>query len=164
MQIDLVHEKLCIKVSIKIKYERKTEMPFPYSHQDVNTSDRDRSLAWDDPRRSLFPHHEEFWPADVPEHVYYEQLALQQRQQKRLELTLAFFRFHWLEACNPFGKKPFWKRPYLENPMAPGKGAQTPDTGCVQDNKTQATQRPVQPGTQLSLKRMSADGCHAGCR
>jgi len=43
-------------------------------------------IAWNDPRRSLYPAHAQFWPAEIPEHVLFERKArdLSRRRRRRL--------------------------------------------------------------------------------
>lgn len=73
--------------------------------------------TWNDPRRKLYPHHAEFWPEDLPEHVSFEREARKLRQQKQRAWARSFFRFRWLGAVAAFARAPYWPRLMPEDPM-----------------------------------------------
>lgn len=50
-------------------------MLIPYSVSFRNGPSSSGAPAWDDPIRTLYPHHAEFWPRQVPEHVMLKQKA-----------------------------------------------------------------------------------------
>ncbi|GAB4529196.1 MAG: hypothetical protein Tsb0019_31080 [Roseibium sp.] len=57
----------------------------------VRRNDRSgRPRAWNDPERALYPHHAEFWPEQLPEHVFLERW---QRERKRRVRAFLFQRF-----------------------------------------------------------------------
>lgn len=53
--------------------------PLPMQH----SISRDTPPAWNDPRRNLFPHHAEFWPEEVPEHVRFQRLDRKITRRRR---------------------------------------------------------------------------------
>ncbi len=117
MQINSTREKFRVNSFMKIKYERILQMPIPYSLLNVGEPDCDAGLAWNDPRRKLYPHHAEFWPDEIPEHVCFEMQAIELRKQKQKEWLRFFFRFRWLSTAIAFCRDPRWPKPIFENPM-----------------------------------------------
>ncbi len=57
---------------------------------------KDDPPAWNDPRRQIFPHHEEFWPCDLPEHVLFEKENRRRIRERRLQWLKAIFLPAWL--------------------------------------------------------------------
>lgn len=58
-------------------------MLFPYCpsfrRRDVDPC----KIAWNDPRRALYPNHAEFWLIEEPEHVRFERLARKFARRRR---------------------------------------------------------------------------------
>ncbi|PVB60509.1 hypothetical protein [Labrenzia sp. 011] len=55
-------------------------------------------LAWNDPKRALYPHEAVLWPAEVPEHVLFKrrsQLLVRRWRRRQLKRILWF---HWFPA------------------------------------------------------------------
>lgn len=50
-------------------------MLIPYHMPDDHLTCGTRRLSKEDLRRTLYPHHAQFWPEDVPEHVYFQRLS-----------------------------------------------------------------------------------------
>lgn len=94
-------------------------MPVPYSLSNLRKPDCDNPFVWNDPRRELYPYHQDLWPEEVPEHVRYEREALELRRQKQIALLRAFVRFRWVPVLLSFFLKPRLPRSILEDPMKP---------------------------------------------
>lgn len=65
-------------------------MLFPYCPSFRRRDVEPGRIAWNDPRRPLYPNHAEFWPAEEPEHVRFDRLA---RKFARRRRQIAFRRF-----------------------------------------------------------------------
>lgn len=66
-----------------IKFGKNLRMLFPFCpafHRRDTEPDR---IAWNDPRRSLYPAHAQFWPTEIPEHVLFEKKARKFAQRRR---------------------------------------------------------------------------------
>ncbi|MET1413363.1 hypothetical protein ABVF61_13895 [Roseibium sp. HPY-6] len=100
-------------------------MPVPYSLSNLRVSDCEKQLVWNDPRRELYPYHQELWPEEVPEHVLYEREALELRRQKQITLLHAFVRFRWVPVLLAFLLRPRLPRSILEDPMKPGRNTRS---------------------------------------
>ncbi len=61
-------------------------MLIPYSVTFPNRPHRRNTVAWNDPVRTLFPHHAEFWPQETPEHVMFEEKARELARSRRKRL------------------------------------------------------------------------------
>jgi hypothetical protein len=59
----------------------------------VRRNDRSgRPRAWNDPERALYPHHAEFWPELLPEHVLLERRHRKRKRRLRQLLLRRFLR------------------------------------------------------------------------
>ncbi|MHA7774975.1 hypothetical protein [Roseibium sp. M-1] len=71
-------------------------MLIPYSLPLDRSGHQAASHPWDDPVRALYPHHREFWPADIPEHVLLQQRSLRlARKRRRLKVLKILRWFFW---------------------------------------------------------------------
>lgn len=89
------------------------------SEYDRRILDDPQRVTWNDPRRMLYPHHLEFWPQDLPEHVLHRQTALRLRRHKQRAWLRAFIRFQWFVACIRFLKQPVWPGSLIDPPLDP---------------------------------------------
>ena len=74
--------------------------PLPLERKGCPASAR----QWDDPVRALYPHHREFWPAEVPEHVLLQQLSLRLARKRRRLKVLKILRWLLSPATALFGR------------------------------------------------------------
>lgn len=91
--------------------------------------------AWNDPRRSLYPHHAELWPEDLPEHVSFERQAIKLRQEKQRAWVRAFFRFQWLGAVAAFARAPRLPGLVPEDPMEGRTVCKAPERDRTGDHR-----------------------------
>jgi hypothetical protein len=75
-------------------------IPYPLPLQ--KKSGGSRIPSWNDPVRSLYPHHAEFWPQEMPEHVRLLDLSRRLARKRRKLLLLKL-----LKMClgRPFSRK-----------------------------------------------------------
>ncbi|MGX1498765.1 hypothetical protein ACSSV1_003816 [Labrenzia sp. MBR-25] len=63
-------------------------MLIPYSMPLQKKCGDTRMPSWNDPVRSLYPHHAEFWPQEMPEHVRLLDLSRRLARKRRRLLLL----------------------------------------------------------------------------
>ncbi|MEE4016017.1 hypothetical protein V1T76_28425 [Roseibium sp. FZY0029] len=79
-------------------------MLIPYSMPLQRKCGETRLPSWNDPVRSLYPHHAEFWPQEMPEHVRLLDLSRRLARKRRKLLLLKL-----LKMC--LGRPPREKKP-----------------------------------------------------
>lgn len=110
-------EIICKLTPKTTKIESRQQMVVPYHLHCGSHPQKADPHTWEYTRRVLYPYHAEFWPDDVPEHVYYEQQAQILRRKLQKEWLLSFISFRWIRDLKPFGKKLLHKGSFLENPL-----------------------------------------------
>jgi len=110
--------------------------------------------SWNDPIRELYPHHAEFWPADIPEHHLLRLRHLRlARKRRRLMIRKSL---RWF-----FGGAGRLQKANMRN-----RASSTP---ChIAALSSPPPREPATTGTtnrRLEISGpLSAAGCHGGCR
>lgn len=99
-----------------------------------------RLPAWDDPVRSLYPHHAEFWPQQIPEHVRLLKLGKRLARKRRRLAVMKFLRM-----CLGHPHKRKRPRSISEAPCGNPSGKRATDRGCA--DQARVTVSPAVPAT-----------------
>lgn len=125
-------------------------MLIPYSLPLETRGKPGTARRWNDPVRDLYPHHAEFWPADIPEHHLLRQRHLRLARKRRRLMLLKALRW-----C--FGRSRIQRRSRAAKPPRLPNVARH-----FHQRETQASI--VDPGPVRITQPLSAAGCHGDCR
>jgi hypothetical protein len=92
----LLHENIGVIILIMIIIGTRRTMLMPFRMPDNRRTSENQRVSREDFRRSLYPHHAQFWPEDIPEHIMFQEENRRLTRERRRSALRRIFRLEWL--------------------------------------------------------------------
>jgi hypothetical protein len=117
----LLHESIGVITLILLINETRRTMLMPFRMPDERRTSENQRVSREDFRRFLYPHHAQFWPEDLPEHVVFQEENRRRIQERRRAALGRILRLEGLRLL--FGK--------LANKKNNSAASRSPATVCA---------------------------------